>query len=456
MAAKSNQFLYLPMNVITRMTILSQIKPNLINYLLGEDRLIKRRERSEKRRIKCKEPHILTVYLAINDPNSYLLLQVIPELNRRYRVLFKYKTILDKQAMMFPEPQLWNANTLKDGANMAKLYGLKPPELATSNGALNNQASLQLVSIESQDDFIDKARVVFDAYLSGDSEVLSRLASVKTTTQESPLSQKLRNNEVDLLKNKHYLPGTIHYGDEWYWGLERLQYLEERLNDLGLSDKPQVKYAKLHQHLLPLNDKKACQPSSRNKLTIYFSIRSPYSYLGLNRASSLAKHYGLELEIKPVLPMLMRNMQVPKNKGRYIAQDTKRESLKFNIPFGKIADPLGKGVERCYALFEYAKAEGKEESFFLNYARCVWSEGILSETDTGLKHIVQTSGLDWKHAQSLLNDSSWRQWTEENLKELYSLGLWGVPSFKFEKTTVFGQDKLLFIEHAIRRSLQLD
>lgn len=438
------------------MTILSQIKPNLINYLLGEDRLIKRRERSEKRRIKYKEPHILTVYLAINDPNSYLLLQVIPELKNRFRVQFRYKTILDKQVMMFPEPQLWDANTLKDGANMAKLYGLKPPELATSNEELNIQASLQLVSIESQDDFLENARVVFDAYWSGDLEALSRLSSVKTTTQESLLSQKLRNNELELLKNTHYLPGTIHYCDEWYWGLERLQYLEERLNDLGLSDKPQVKYAKLHQHLLPFKDNQPCPLSNANKLTIYFSIRSPYSYLGLNRASSLAKHYGLKLEIKPVLPMLMRNMHVPKNKGHYIAQDTKRESIKYNIPFGKIADPLGKGVERCYALFEYAKSEGKEESFLINYARCVWSEGIRSETDSGLKHIVQISGLDWNHAQSLLNDSSWRQWTEENLKELYSLGLWGVPSFKFEQTIVFGQDKLLFIEHAIRRSLQLD
>ena len=449
-------FLYLPMNVFTRMTILSQIKPNLINYLLGEDRLIKLREKSEKRRIKCKEPHILTVYLAINDPNSYLLQQVIPELKNRFRVQFRYKTILDKQAMMFPEPQLWDANTLKDGANMAKLYGLKPLELVTSNEKLNIQASLQLVSIESQDDFLENAQGVFDAYWSGDSEALSRLANVKTTAQESPLSQKLRNNEVELLKRKHYLPGTIHYGDEWYWGLERLQYLEERLNDLGLSDKPQVKYAKLHQHFLPFKDNQPCPLSNANKLTIYFSIRSPYSYLGLNRASSLAKHYGLKLEIKPVLPMLMRNMHVPKNKGHYIAQDTKRESIKYNIPFGKIADPLGKGVERCYALFEYAKSEGKEESFLINYARCVWSEGIRSETDSGLKHIVQISGLDWNHAQSLLNDSSWRQWTEENLKELYSLGLWGVPSFKFEQTIVFGQDKLLFIEHAIRRSLQLD
>ena len=123
------------------------------------------------------------------------------------------------------------------------------------------------------------------------------------------------------------------------------------------------------------------------------------------------------------------------------------------MPFGKLADPLGKGVERCYALFEYAKSQGKEERYLLNYARCVWSEGILSETDKGLKHIVKISGLDWQQAKPLLKDDSWREWVDSNLQELYDLELWGVPSFKYEGESVFGQDKLSFIEQAIRKDL---
>ena len=32
----------------------------------------------------------------------------------------------------------------------------------------------------------------------------------------------------------HYLGGTLYYAGEWYWGIDRLPYLEERLIQTGL------------------------------------------------------------------------------------------------------------------------------------------------------------------------------------------------------------------------------
>lgn len=429
--------------------MLNKIRPYLTSKFLSEERLISLRDKEERRRLKHHEPHHLIAYLAINDPSSYLLLQVLPEIKKRFKVTITYKIVLAKQPIMFPEPSMWDANALKDCIKIAELYDLTRPQAPTLNKNLTKQASIQLAAIAHYESFPVRARSIYDAYWSNNTERLTHLFEETTGEEVDRLSENIRNNEQDLLNRKHYLSGTIYYGKEWYWGLERLQYLEERLNDLGLSELPTIKYDRLHQHLLPFNR----ELSTNNKLTIYFSIRSPYSYLGLNRASAISKHFNLKLEIKPVLPMMMRNMFVPKNKGMYIAFDTKRESLKYDIPFGKIADPLGKGVEHCYALFEYAKQQEKEQTFLLNYASCVWSEGVLSETEKGLKHIVEKSGLDWNHAKALLQDTSWRQWANNNLEEMYSLGLWGVPSFKYCDTSVFGQDKLLFIEKAILQSL---
>ena len=147
--------------------------------------------------------------------------------------------------------------------------------------------------------------------------------------------------------------------------------------------------------------------------------------------------------------MIMRRMQVPKTKGRYILHDVKREADKYGIEFGFVADPLGRGVERCYALYEFAQAAGKGNEFLESYARGVWSEGIRSDTDEGLQLLVERVGLDWYRARALLSDDSWRIWVQQNLAEMYGKDLWGVPSFTYGEVRVFGQDRLDCIERAI-------
>lgn len=41
-----------------------------------------------------------------------------------------------------------------------------------------------------------------------------------------------------------------------------------------------------------------------------------------------------------------------------------------------------------------------------------------------------------------------------NLAELYGIGLWGVPSFKYGDVKVFGQDRLDCIEQAIVKGFE--
>ena len=171
------------------------------------------------------------------------------------------------------------------------------------------------------------------------------------------------------------------------------------------------------------------------------------------RARQLAEHYGVALEVKPVLPMVMRRMQVPATKGFYFIKDAKREADKHGIPFGYVADPLGAGVERCYALYSYAQSEGVGVAFLESYARGVWSEGIRSDTDAGLRKLVERVGLNWRHAQQLLQDDRWRLWAQDNLAELYGHDLWGVPSLVYGQTKVFGQDRIDRIERAIVNDL---
>jgi 2-hydroxychromene-2-carboxylate isomerase len=255
------------------------------------------------------------------------------------------------------------------------------------------------------------------------------------------------------------MSAMLKYAGEWYWGLDRLDHLEKRLLQLGLGPNTDVRFDKTYSEFCKTQPLSAANPSLK-KLTLYFSIRSPYSHLGLQQAIILAEHYQLELEVKPVLPMIMRGLSVPDTKKMYIFHDTKREAEKLNIEYGFVADPLGEGVNRCYSLFKYAQTLGKETDYLLNYAQAVNAQGIHSDTDAGLKEIVERTGLNWEHAKQLLEqegrDQQWQIWAEQNREEMVSLGSWGVPTFQYDDLVLWGQDRAGLIERKILQELNED
>jgi 2-hydroxychromene-2-carboxylate isomerase len=99
------------------------------------------------------------------------------------------------------------------------------------------------------------------------------------------------------------------------------------------------------------------------------------------------------------------------------------------------------------------------EAYVMSFMQGVWSEGLDAGTDQHLKIIVERAGLNWPAAKDILksdaNELHWRATAEQNRQSLFALGLWGVPSFKFEDTAVWGQDRFWMIEKAIHNQFDL-
>ena len=439
------------------------IKPRLIQLFTSQWLRNLRRRRVEKRRLANSQAHQVTVYLRLNDAHSYLLLQVLQQFAQRYPVSFDFRTVLNLQQDMYPAPALWQSNAFADGAHLAQLYNLRfPTQPPQASASRTRQLTAQLLHWELQPGYLENALQLFDAYWQGQgqgqNDILDKIVDTRISEHAECYSHHLQANEALLKQQGHYLSAMLHYGGEWYWGINRLEYLEQRLNEMDLQQDQSsaVVFDKSHRDFCgqSLNTRRSDEGTGQvNAIVMYWSMRSPYSYLALVRARQLADHYQVPLEVKPVLPMVMRRMQVPKTKSGYITADVKREADKYGIPFGRIADPLGAGVERCYALFAYAQSRGLGLSFLQSCAEGVWSEGILSESDSGLQQLVERAGLDWSQARPLLKDDSWRFWAQDNLAELYGQDLWGVPSLVYGETKVFGQDRLDRIEQGIIKDL---
>ena len=73
-------------------------------------------------------------------------------------------------------------------------------------------------------------------------------------------------------------------------------------------------------------------PEKRIKSVIHFfcSLRSPYTWLALDRIFQLAEYYQAELKLRFVLPMVMRGLPVPIEKRLYILLDSKREANRLD------------------------------------------------------------------------------------------------------------------------------
>jgi 2-hydroxychromene-2-carboxylate isomerase len=430
--------------------------PRLIRFLTGPGLQTTRRRMAEARRVRRKQAHRVTVYLRLNDPYSYLLVQVLDELADRYPLEYEFRTVLNLQQHMYPAPSLWEKNARVDGVYLAGLYHLRFPRNPPGSTRLRDiSLTAQLLHWELQPGYLHNARRLFDAYWQDDANALIELVDPVIADHAECYRHHLQANEALLEQSGHYLSAMLHYGGEWYWGLDRLEHLERRLNSMGLnrSADARVRFNRGYQDFckqLVDNPPGAVGDGAEGQtLQLYWSIRSPYSYIGLVRARQLAAHYGVQLQVKPVLPMVMRRMQVPRTKGLYILQDARREADKYGIDFGLVADPLGAGVERCYALLAFAQRQHRGLDYLESYARGVWAEGIRSDTDAGLRRLVERAGLDWDQAREHLQNDSWRLWAQQNLSDLYAQDLWGVPSMVYAGKRFFGQDRVDAVERLI-------
>lgn len=429
--------------------MIKSIMPYVLEGISSDALLLtKRAIRSLPRKLRNKKPS-LQIFIKPDDPYSYLLLHALPDLKARFDVDFEFHVFMNLDENMYPKLGMLEKYAQYDAYHLAELYGFTFPELdgRFSYSQIEFEAlSRQLVAKEQDADFIGFALGVLSDFWFQCSDLLD----AHTHDQIKQLDGLLQQNYELLTQLGHYLGAMIKFEGEWYFGIDRLDHLERRLIALGAAyaDDEAPYYIKTYQPTVSPQSKEADQP-----IVLYWSARSPYSYIALNRVYHIAERYGIDVQIKPVLPMMMRGMNVPARKRMYIFLDTKREATKHGIAYGCVADPLGKAVERCYALLDYARQEGKFKEYLLSFSEHVNSKGVRAETDKGMRLIVESAGLDWRYARSIIGNQSWRDEMDINLKDMFALGCWGVPTVVYGEYCFWGQDRIGLIEQRVGLSI---
>jgi 2-hydroxychromene-2-carboxylate isomerase len=245
----------------------------------------------------------------------------------------------------------------------------------------------------------------------------------------------------------------FHYGGEWFWGVDRLFYLEQWLRDLGACRDPALPYICPR----PAIDVSGVDASALT-LDFYPSLNSPYTAIIYDRTIAMARECGIKLNHKPVLPMVMRGVPATPRKGAYIVFDAKRESEHLGTRFGPVLFPVGEPTRQIYSLFPWARTQGKDIALLSAALQLAWTEAAPLHRMHGIRSAVERAGLDWAEAQRHLGTDGWKDETARNQLEMTEeLGLWGVPSYRLRgddgepDLCVWGQDRLWLIAAEIRR-----
>lgn len=462
------------------------------------DRQRRREQRFEKKRRGLPQLHF---FYQADDPYSHLLAQVLPGLLNQFHLQCIFHLVPPGQDDMVPERQMLDAHARRDAAAIAPWYGLSfeqrwyPPRQELLGIA---QCILSLPRTIIDPDLPNK---VGTALWQDDAIRLQALAAGYGFSDVDTSLRTLLQGDRDRSKFGHYLGGTLYFEGTCYHSIDRVHYLQTRLvargllrverdalrlilparksvaNSFGQFDASRYAAPRMsaagdaqEDRLSPRAPRAGAAGDYSTDLTsvhltapvvleFFASLRSPYTYLAMERVMSLCQRYRLRVLLRPVLPMVMRGLPVPRQKGAYIMMDAAREAQVLGIEFGHICDPLGKPVERAYSLFDWVRAKGQELAYFHALLRAAFAEGCDIHAKATLRRIIETLGLDWQAAQAQLDNREWEEDIEQNRLDMEAVQCWGVPSFILRQPgqeqplcVAWGQDRLWLIEEVLLQS----
>lgn len=198
------------------------------------------------------------------------------------------------------------------------------------------------------------------------------------------------------------------------------------------------------------------------KADLYFSFRSPYSYLAIGRYRAIAEEYAVDIALRIVWPIAVRNPDLLFTGNpaapRYILMDSMRAGQYLDIPIRwPRPDPVAQDLQtraiateqplirRVCRIGQAAVRRGKGLAFADEVSKIIFN-GETDGWDQGdhLANAAARAGLDLAEldTESLNDAEAIDAEIAANQDALEAAGHWGVPTLVFEGEPFFGQDRV--------------
>ncbi|MDA9331015.1 DsbA family protein [Gammaproteobacteria bacterium] len=438
---------------MSKRTIAAPVRNRIMNSFSNYEAFKSVRLESEVKRQDEGRNHEVLYFHKVDDPYSHLTIQSIEKLKSSYNISFKPILVGEEDAEAIHETSLYSKYCLEDVKRIAPFYDIAFPGNSYPSKEMIYKAN-SILSAVNDSKFSEIAIKVSFALWSGDIDTIDNLVAIFSSSKDKVIDKIIEGNKIRN-DNGYYFGSAFYYENELYWGLDRLNYLEGRLSELGLS----TNTVKDPICSLNLSAPKHIISNKKVNLTYYPSLNSPYTLVSAKRVKELSETYPINLITKPVLPMLMRDMTIPEYKAKYIISDAAREGRKYGHEIKNIYSPLGSPARKAYSLFPNIDKAGKGFEYIYELLNASFQEGVNIGNNDYLETLINKLGLDWSIIKNDLNTKQWKHDLDLNLKDMYSGNCWGVPSFKVTDEDgsnpfyAWGQDRIWLIKEEIAKRL---
>jgi 2-hydroxychromene-2-carboxylate isomerase len=198
-------------------------------------------------------------------------------------------------------------------------------------------------------------------------------------------------------------------------------------------------------------------------IDVYFSFRSPYSYLATPGMLKLSEDYAVEVALRPVLPIAVRapDFFSPENqkRARYIQLDWVRRadflgmSRRWPSPDPIVQDlktfeiaPEQPYIFRLTKLGVEAQRRGRGPVYAYEVSHLLFGGARDWHLGDHLAQAADRAGLDLADMERAIAEGEasgdHMAEIERNQDQLEAVGHWGVPTLAFRGEPFFGEDRI--------------
>jgi 2-hydroxychromene-2-carboxylate isomerase len=190
-------------------------------------------------------------------------------------------------------------------------------------------------------------------------------------------------------------------------------------------------------------------------LEFFFDLASPYSYLAATQVEAVCERAGARLQWKPmVLAAVFKatNNTMPAAvvpKAQYMLKDLMRWAAHYGVPF-RMTSRFPVNALKAMRLVIAAEASEKSAALALALFRALWVDDRDITAEDELRAIAGEVGLD----PGALLPSIEAQEVKDRLRaytdQAIARGVFGAPALVVGSELFWGNDRLHFVEEALR------
>lgn len=197
------------------------------------------------------------------------------------------------------------------------------------------------------------------------------------------------------------------------------------------------------------------------KILYFYSVASPWSYLGIKRLKEISKKYSAQIIEKPIdlvgkvfvatggTPVPQRHI----SRQNYRLLELKRWGEFLNIKINQKPKFFPPKDPHLPALFCLASIDmGINMDFSSKVLEHLWvKENDISNIDT-LKLIADDLKISFEELSKLATSDKIKKIYEANTQEAINMNIFGVPSYVYNKEIFWGQDRLELLEYSLKKN----